>query len=312
MPSSTSMGSKQCLAGSRRAATRAPALLACAVVVVTTSLACQRDADPAAAHPAPGRPVATSQLPLRPVATPPPAVREVVTASFTDLATQVDGSVGLAIAAVGNPDTVQSFGDWSTGPAWSTAKVPLVIAAIRSDPGAAVSANMSAAITRSDNAAAELIWDSLGEPDAAASKVSAVLVETGDPTVVQSQRVRPQFTAFGQTVWSLAHQAGFLAATACDPRATPVLTLMGQIDSGQRWGLGTITGAQFKGGWGPDTNGNYLVRQFGILPTGRGSIAVAIAAAPSDGTYASGISILDTLAGWLSDNFAELPSGHCG
>ena len=49
---------------------------------------------------------------------------------------------------------------------------------------------MTAAITESDNAAAELIWASLGDPVTAAGKVEAVLRQTGDLTTVQSQKVR--------------------------------------------------------------------------------------------------------------------------
>lgn len=305
------MGSEQAHTGRRLPVARVVALLAYAVLVATTTLACHSGATRVAAHPATAGPVATSQLPPRPVASPPPAEPEVLTASFTDLAARVDGSIGLAIAAVGNRESVQSFGDWTTGPAWSTSKVPLVLAAMRSDPGAPVSTNMTAAITHSDNTAAEMIWEGLGEPEAAASKVSAVLNEAGDPTAVQSQRVRPEFTAFGQTSWSLANQAGFLAQTACDPQSAPVLDLMSQIDGGQRWGLGAIAGAQFKGGWGPSVGGGYLVRQIGIIHADHGNLAVAIAAAPTDGTFSSGIEIVDILTGWLSDHLAELSAGEC-
>ncbi|MGO9156626.1 hypothetical protein [Mycobacterium sp.] len=56
---------------------------------------------------------------------------------------------------------------------------------------------MTAAITESDNAAAESIWASLGDPVIAARKVEAVLRQTGDFTTVQSQKVLPEFSAFG-------------------------------------------------------------------------------------------------------------------
>jgi hypothetical protein len=49
---------------------------------------------------------------------------------------------------------------------------------------------MTLAITESDNAAAESIWGRLGDPVTAAHKVEDVLRQTGDPTIVQSQRVR--------------------------------------------------------------------------------------------------------------------------
>ena len=65
------------------------------------------------------------------------------------------------------------------GKAWSTIKVPLVIAAMRKQNTGPVTAPMTAAITESDNAAAESIWAGLGDPDNAATQVEAVLRETG-------------------------------------------------------------------------------------------------------------------------------------
>ena len=93
---------------------------------------------------------------------------------------------------------------------------------------------MVAAITESDNAAAESIWEGLGDPAAAAIAVGDVLHDTGDPTIVESRKLRPEYTAFGQTDWSLTNQALFLSAAACDPRDQPALDLMGQVNSDQR------------------------------------------------------------------------------
>ena len=70
---------------------------------------------------------------------------------------------------------------------------------------------MVAAITESDNAAAESIWEGLGDPATAAAEVGKVLHDTGDPTMVESRKLRPEYTAFGQTDWSLTNQAMFLA-----------------------------------------------------------------------------------------------------
>jgi len=63
--------------------------------------------------------------------------------------------------------------------------------------------------------------------------------------------MRPQFTAFGQTIWALTDQARFTASAVCDSSNAPIFTLMGQVESDQRWGLGVIPDARFKGGWGP-------------------------------------------------------------
>ncbi len=170
---------------------------------------------------------------------------------------------------------------------------------------------MIAAITRSDNDSAEQVWESLGDPVTAAGKVQAVLSQAGDPTVVQSQRIRPEYTAFGQTEWSLSNQVHFLSQAACDAANAPVLDLMGQIEADQRWGLGGIPGAQFKGGWGPDANGKYLVRQLGVIPAGNGKVAVAIAAAPASGAFGDGTHTLDTMTQWISSHLDQMPSGTC-
>ena len=170
----------------------------------------------------------------------------------------------------------------------------------------------SAAITRSDNSAAEELWASLGEPEAAAEKVEAVLQELGDQTEVESQRVRPEFSAFGQTQWPLADQASFLASAVCDARNEPVVNLMGQIAGDQQWGIGNLPDTKFKGGWGPSTGGEYLVRQFGTVATPSGEAAVAIAAEPESGAFSDGVNALNSVADWLASNSAQLPSGDCG
>ncbi|TRW81252.1 hypothetical protein FK535_17510 [Mycolicibacterium sp. 018/SC-01/001] len=212
---------------------------------------------------------------------------------------------------VGTETTPIFFGTWAEGPAWSTVKIPLAIAATRENPATIVSSEVEAAITESDNAAAEALWESLGEPTTAAKKVKAVLAEAGNAPEVQSQRIRPGFSAFGQTVWSLADQARFAAHLACDPDDGQVLELMGQITASQRWGLGNLSDARFKGGWGPDPTGGYLVRQFGIINAPRGLVAVAMAAQPRSGSFDDGIQQLDAMAGWLSDRLDLLPAGRC-
>lgn len=232
-------------------------------------------------------------------------------ADFVQLQRSVHATIGIAIRPVASTGSVVILGDWRAGSAWSTIKVPLAIAALRDAGTAELTAEVTAAITRSDNAAAEAIWASLGDPVTAAHKVDAVLRETGDPTTVQSEKVRPQFSAFGQTYWSLDDQTRFLAVTACDPRDTPVLTLMGEIVPEQRWGLGIIPGSRFKGGWGPSVSGRYLVRQFGVITVPAGRTAVAIAAEPASGTFADGTKDLTRIANWLSGHTAAFPAGRC-
>ncbi len=66
-------------------------------------------------------------------------------AEFQQLAGRLNVAMGLAVAAVGGDEPPATFGDWQRGPAWSTSKVPLAIAAYRQQH--AVTDAMKAAIT---------------------------------------------------------------------------------------------------------------------------------------------------------------------
>ncbi|WP_293060211.1 hypothetical protein, partial [Mycobacterium sp.] len=168
------------------------------------------------------------------------------------------------------------FGSWSTGVAWSTIKVPLAIAALRADRARAEPLVVKA-ITASDNRAAAQLWTQLGPAAQAARQVQRVIRESGDgTTVVQMRRLRPGFSAFGQTPWALNSQARFAAHLPCLSDTT-VLDLMHRLVDEQRWGL-AAQGAAAKGGWGPTGTGGYLVRQFGVMPNGPAKLGVALAA----------------------------------
>ena len=230
-------------------------------------------------------------------------------ASFTELARTIPAIVGIAVVPVGG-SSVQTFGEWSTGVAWSTIKVPLAIAALRAEPPDAKNLAVKA-ITESDNAAAERLWSELGPSDQAALRVQAILRESGDiSTRVESERLRPGFTAFGQTRWSLTLQARFAARLPCLPNTGGVIDLMRNLVGGQRWGL-AAEGAAAKGGWGPGESAGYLVRQFAIVPAATGNVGVALAAEPRDGTFDAGVAALDQLARWLTAHTADLPGGRC-
>jgi hypothetical protein len=123
--------------------------------------------------------------------------------------------------------------------------------------------------------------------------------------------VRHEYTAFGQTDWSLTNQALFLSAAACDPRDRPVLSLMGKVESEQQWGLGVLPKTEIKGGWGPSQSGSYLVRQIGILPSPKGLTVVAIAAEPDSGSFPDGTQNLTAIAHWLQDHLDALPAALC-
>lgn len=237
---------------------------------------------------------------------------ESLAADFARLQSSLHSTAGIAISAVGSSQEPLVFGDFRSGAAWSTIKVPLVIAALRAEHPPAVTPAMTAAITESDNAAAESLWASLGDPETAARAVDAVLRNAGDPTPVQSRRIRPEFSAFGQTDWALTEQVRFVSQAWCDGTNSPVFDLMGHVDAAQRWGIGVIDGARFKGGWGPSETGSYLVRQLGVLVTPAGGTAVAIAAQPESGRFEDGTADLSKIAEWLTSHRAALPAGRCG
>jgi hypothetical protein len=233
-------------------------------------------------------------------------------AAFAQLQAQLHAPVGIAVTAVGSNQAPITLGDLQSGPAWSTIKVPLAIAALRQQKApTTVTSAMSAAITESDNTAAESIWADLGDPVTAAHEVEAVLRETGDPTPVEHRRVRPEYTAFGQTDWTLDDQVKFLSSAVCDPRNDLIFALMGNVVPDQSWGIGAIPDSRFKGGWGPSPTGNYLVRQMGTLTAPTGTVAVAIAVAPASGSFDEGTSDLTEVANWLRDHLGAFPAGHC-
>jgi hypothetical protein len=88
---------------------------------------------------------------------------------------RLNAQVGVVIEAVGSAQDPIVLGDFEIGKAWSTMKVPPVIAALQEEQPLKVTDALIAAITESENAAAEKIWASLGDPDTAAHKVENVL-----------------------------------------------------------------------------------------------------------------------------------------
>jgi hypothetical protein len=185
------------------------------------------------------------------------------------------------------------------GVAWSTIKVPLALAVAAREPNARDEELIEAALTVSDNDASLALWERLGPPGVAAAAVQDVLAAAGDSsTRVEASVLRSGFTPFGQTRWSLAAQVQLMAALPGLPHSEPIRARMRRVVPEQRWGLGVLgDDVELKGGWGPDPDGGHLVRQMGIV----GSLAVALAAVPADGSVESGTAILDRLAQWLGD-----------
>lgn len=221
----------------------------------------------------------------------------------------ITGRVGVVIATdrLGSKPPLY-VGNWSTGTAWSTSKVPVAIAALRKHPYSNVILNeVIRAIRASDNTAAHELWESLGTGSQAAAATDDVLRDFGD------HRTAFRTTHFGLSTWSLAEQSIFGVHLACRTYrpATIVRNQMGLVISSQRWGLGTWPGAHFKGGWGPDRYGRYTVRQFGILPYNRRWIVVALGVIPADGRFSTGVSELNRITQWLRAHAPQLPSFSC-
>lgn len=238
----------------------------------------------------------------------PPAVGD-LSASFDQVAlTLPAGDVGVAIF---NGQLVSSFGSWTDGAAWSTIKMPLSIAALNVD---LVSAEplMQQAISQSDNAAADQMWAILGDPQTAASAVESVLREGGDTAVVvQSQQVRPPYSPYGQTEWSNDQAAIFAFGLPCIAGAEPVIDQMRNLGGSQQWGLTSFADVAAKGGWGPESDGGYLVRQLALVSTSSGSFGVSLAARPADGTFETGQAMLDVLGSWIDQHRNNIGGGHC-
>ncbi len=237
--------------------------------------------------------------------------------SFTTLAARLGGSSGIAVAPVGRRTAVDELGALRAGPAWSTIKTAIAATVLGRGGGRpGTQGLLRRAITESDNAAAQALWSSLGAPAAAGAAVARTLAAAGDTaTSVETRVLRPGFSSFGQTSWSLAGQARFTAGLPCLASGRPVLALMGEVVSGQRWGLGSSgLPARFKGGWGPDPRGRYLVRQLGVLtlPDDR-TVAVTLASMPADGSFATGTQDLTELARWVAPRIARrgIRGGGC-
>lgn len=217
-----------------------------------------------------------------------------VVEDFEQLERELGGRSGAVFSVDAGPAT--QVGRIRSGPAWSTIKVPLAIAALN-EPGA--ERLVEDAVRASDNEAASALWELLGSPEAAAAAVEAVLAAAGDEeTRVQTKVVRPPYTSFGQTEWTLAAQQRFAVGLPAVSGAGRVLELMRKIVPEQRWGFGAVApGAAFKGGWGPDER--HLVRQFATFTQSGRTVGAAIANEPEDGRYESGAENVTRIAEWV-------------
>jgi hypothetical protein len=224
--------------------------------------------------------------------------------------------VGVAVRPLDRRPPLM-IGPQQVGPAWSTMKVPVIIARYQlarqlTQPSSTLSERVYLAITESDNDAVNSLFEEMVSAEGgvvpASRYVQKLLEQAGDEeTVVNTVPPPSGFSTFGQTPWTLSRGTLFYSALArgcLDPRdeSRAVLRLMGEVVPSQSWGLGQAqfqgaTRVLFKGGWGPNPSGRYLVRQFGIVETaGGGGLSVGLMDAPADGSFESGVSTLDRLA----------------
>lgn len=246
--------------------------------------------------------------------------------SFEQLAGELGGQVGATIGPPGS-GSLLSFGDLTTGSAWSTSKVPISLRVLEDAGGpsglsAAQSEEMRRAITLSDNEAAAALFGDLesnhGGIGGASAAVGEILRGAGDSTTQISTQGRGEFSSYGQTEWSLANQHLFMSKLAGRCIGSPesdeyVLGLMSEVSS-DTWGLGSAgVPALWKGGWGPGIDGAYLVRQMGVLFVGDSGTTVTLAAIPADGQFATGQSMATAIAQWLAKRASEYAGapGNC-
>lgn len=230
-------------------------------------------------------------------------------------------SVSVAVAPLTSHSVVGVSGRGRQH-AWSTIK-PLFVSQILVDVGGPdrLSGTMRrwirSALSTSSNEAAYKIYERLGRRHGgswgASAALTGLLRQSGDQTtVVAPGRTREKFP--GLTIWTPKRQALYLREVVrrcvLNPAGTRfLLREMSHVVPEQSWGLGSVGSTAFKGGWGPDRKGRYLVRQFGVLEATDGSRYVAaISVRPKSGTFNQGTRLITKVAKWLKSSVASAPA----
>ncbi|HYB24793.1 MAG TPA: hypothetical protein VED41_13405 [Solirubrobacteraceae bacterium] len=238
-------------------------------------------------------------------------------ASFARLAAGLPGRVELTVAPLGagSPETL---GGGAPAHGWSTTKVPVLTALLKASEESLTPEEQSlatAAITESNNEAILDLFHDLEQLEggliSASSYIQELLRSSGDEETVIATAPPPPgaVTTFGQTEWKPSNAVKFFSALArgcllSAPATHYVLNLMEHIEPSESWGLGSagFASVAFKGGWGPEPDGAYLVRQSGIVEVGSSrAVAVGIVAFPpaGAGSFETGTAMLTETATWL-------------
>ncbi|MDK8663626.1 hypothetical protein [Corynebacterium coyleae] len=237
-------------------------------------------------------------LPL-PLTAPAAAKRQPTGKSATEVQAQLDQLVRDVVARHGGRATASvggiTAGDNRPESAFSTMKVPVAIGALRKSPAAYPDAEV--AVTRSDNPAAHRMFGQVS-----GAELDGIIAEAGSRTTNSAGYQMG-------TLWTTSDQAAFASGLRCVKGHEPVLDMMGRVVDYQRWGVGRIPGARFKGGWNYYENG-HLARQFGLIPGPNGDIAVAITVHSPKGHEGS-FAMLNELADGIAAMRGDLPTARC-
>ncbi len=264
-----------------------------------------------------GKGAGQSQLAPGAVADVAPVLDGDASASFARLAAGLPGRVELTVAPLG-PGSPETLGGDAPAHGWSTTKVPVLTALLKAGDESLTPAEQSwatSAITESNNEAILELFHDLEQLEGgligASGYIEELLRSGGDEETVIATASPPPgaVTTFGQTEWKPSNAVKFFSALArgcllSAPATHYVLNLMQHIEPSESWGLGSagFAGVAFKGGWGPEPDGAYLVRQSGIVEvdTAR-AVSVAIVAFPpaGGGSFEMGTAMLTETAIWL-------------
>lgn len=254
---------------------------------------------------------------------PAPVSRELLSArDIAAFEREFGSEAGVAVAGFDGGESVASP---VTGVpyAWSTIK-PVIVAQTLLDAGgpSGLTAQqrdlVRRALSASDNEAAAALHEQImarhGGLHGAAEVMQRLLRRAGDERTEISTQGRADFSTYGQTRWLPGDQVRFVASLAqgclLDESSTDyLLGELGQVVPDQRWGFGLVSAPAFKGGWGPDPDGRYLVRQFAVVRAADGrEFAAAILDRPGDGSFETGKASLGRMATWLSPRVTTAPA----
>jgi hypothetical protein len=228
-----------------------------------------------------------------------------------DIGSEFDATVGVSMRAGGG---LVHAGDLQEIPGLSSIKVPIAMAAVQNaessgDPVEDLIPDIDAAITESDNDAALRLWQSLGDEDEAAGALGSVMAEAGDSTDTFADKEREDYEGFGDITWTMDNQATFANRMACVNGAEPVLDAMSRLIEEHSGGLGQLQDAHIKGGWGTTADGDFVLREFGLMGPADAQVPLSIAVIPDDGTEETSREAVAEMASRIEPLVEESSSG---